>query len=104
SRRALSEQRVDSADVEDRVLRSTLDRREHLTKPLFDLSAELRPRDEKARLELEDAQLREALGNVASGDAHGERADDCRLAHARFADQEGMIFLSPLQDLKKAAH
>ncbi len=103
---ALPEEGVDPADVEDHVFRA-LARRGHrgedLAKALFDLAAKLRTRHEKPGLELEDAELREALGHVARGDAHRERPDDRGLANARLADQKGVVLLPPLEDLEEAA-
>jgi len=61
----LSEQRVDVADVEERLSGRALERGEQLTQALLDLAPELRARDEEPRLELEQVELGQALRRVA---------------------------------------
>ena len=104
---ALPEQRVDAADVEDGVSRApaACDRGEHLPQPLLDLAAQLRARRRAAPVSSSRMlELGEALGHVARGDAHRERADDGRLADAGLADEQRVVLVPPLEDLQQPAH
>ncbi len=104
SRGPLAEQRVDAADVQDRVLRRPLERGEDLSQALLDFAAELRPRHELPSFELEEAELREARRHVARGDAHGESAHDGGLSHAGLPHEKRMVFLPSLENLQNPSH
>ena len=101
---ALTEQRVDPVDIEENVLALGFERSDELAQALFDFAAELCPSDEQSRLELEEFELCEGARHVSRRDSHRQRADDGRLADSRLADQERMILLPSLENLKKASH
>ena len=64
---------------------------EHRLEALLELAAELGAGDERAEVERDEALVLEALGHVAVHDALGEPFDDGRLAHARLADEHGIV-------------
>ena len=93
-------------DVEQRLLRASLfDRGEHLPQPLLDLAAQLGARRRAGPVSSSRMlELGEALGHVARGDAHRERADDGGLADAGLADEERVVLLAALEDLEEPPH
>ena len=72
---------------------------EHGLEPVLELAAELRPGDERAHVEGQQALVLERLGHVAVGDALGQALDDGRLADAGLADEDGIVLGPPRQDL-----
>jgi hypothetical protein len=73
-----------------------------VTEPLLDLAAQLGAGDEGARLQLEDRELAQVLGDVAGRDPHRQRADDGALADARLADEKRVMLVAALEDLEQA--
>src|SRR5271165_5739371 len=59
--------------------------------PLLEFPPIFCSRDERSEIERHDALLFEAFGHIAGYDASGQALDNCSLAHARLADQHGVI-------------
>ena len=77
--------------------------RQHRLQPLLELAAELGARDQRAHVEREHALVLDPLGHLAVDDALGEPLDQGGLAHARLADDDGVVLGAPLQHLDGAA-
>ena len=71
--------------------------------PLLEFAAELGAGHQRAHVQGDDAAILEALGHVAVDDPQGQALDDGRLAHARLADQHGVVLGTPREDLDHAA-
>ncbi len=103
--RALAEERIEVLDDEDDL---GVGNRAQLVdeglEALLDFAAELRPGDERARVELEHARAGEVRGHVTFRDARRERADDGRFSDAGVTDDERMVLEAPLEDLHEPAH
>ena len=76
---------------------------EHCLQPLLELAAILGTREEHRHVEREHALVLERFGDFAVDDALRKALDDRSLAHARLADQHGVVLGAPLQDLDGAA-
>ena len=70
---------------------------------VFEFAAIFCAGDQRGEIQGDDALRLQNFGNVAGNDALREAFDDCRLAHARFADQHGIIFRAAGEDLHHAA-
>ena len=70
---------------------------------LLELTAKLRPRHQRAEVELEDALVFEGIGHVAADHPLGEPLDDGRLSHARIADEDGVVLGASGEHLHDAA-
>ena len=74
----------------------------HLLQALLELTAVLRPGDERREVERVDLLALQELGHLARGDARGEALDDGGLADARLADEHGVVLLAAREDLHHA--
>ena len=74
----------------------------HLLQALLELTAVLRPGDERREVEGVDLLALEDLGYLARGDARGEPLDDRRLADTWLADEHGVVLLPAREDLHHA--
>ena len=70
---------------------------------LLELAAVLGAGDERAHVERDDALVPERLRHVAAHDPLGEALDDGGLAHARLADQHGVVLRPAAEHLDDAA-
>ena len=66
----------------------------HLLQALLELTAVLRPGDERREVERVDLLALEDLRDLARGDARGEPFDDSGLADARLADEHRIVLLA----------
>ena len=66
---------------------------DYLFEACFEFSAEIGAGDDEREIEQKDAFAEERMRHGAAGDHFGERRDERGLAHARFADEEGIVFL-----------
>ncbi len=71
--------------------------------PLLELAPVLGPRHHGTQVEGQEPLVLQALGDVALHDAPGQALHDGRLAHARFADQHGVVLGPPGQHLDDSA-
>src|SRR5436309_2647956 len=71
----------------------------HLLQALLELAAVLRAGDEGREVQRVDLLALEQLGDVGVGDALGEAFDHCGLAHARLADEHGVVLGAAREDL-----
>ena len=71
--------------------------------PLFELAAELCASDERPQVERNDTLALQALRHVPLHDPKRQAFGDGRLAHARLADEDGVVFCPPREDLDDAA-
>ena len=101
-RGAGADDRVQLVDEQDDLALRVLDLLEHGLEPLLELAAVLGAGDQRAKVERDDALVLESLGHVAAHDALGEALDDGGLAHARLADQHGVVLGPPAEDLDDA--
>ena len=69
--------------------------------PLLELAPVLRAGHHRAKVEREQALSSQAFRHVALDDAAGQPLDDGRLAHARLADQHGVVLRAPRKDLDR---
>ena len=76
---------------------------EHGLEPLLELAAELGAGHQGAHVQGDDPLVLEALRHVAVDDPQGQPLGDGRLAHARLADQHGVVLGPPREDLDHAA-
>ena len=71
--------------------------------PVLEFAAVLGARDHRADVERHQPAITQTLGDVAVDDPLGETLDDRRLAHARLADQDGVVLGPAAEDLDHAA-
>ena len=76
--------------------------REHGLQAFLELAAKLGARDQRAHVEGQDALAAQPFRHLVIDDALRQPLDDGRLAHARLADQHGVVLGSPLQDLDRS--
>ena len=76
---------------------------QHGLEALFEFTAILRTRDERAHVERDDALVLQSFGNVAPNDALGEALDDRRLTDARIADEHRIVLRAAREHLDDAA-
>ena len=76
---------------------------QHGLQAVFEFAAELRPGDQRAHVERDDALVLQALRHVALHDAQRQPFGDGRLADARFADQHRIVLRAAREDLDHAA-
>ena len=89
-------------DEQDDLSCRVLDLLEHGLEPLLELAAVFGPGNQRAQVERDNALVLQAFGHVAAHDALGEPFDDGGLAHARLADQHGVVLRPPAQNLDDA--
>jgi hypothetical protein len=100
---ALTEERVEVLHDEDDLAVPLAELVDEALEAALDLSAQLRPGDDGARVELEEAGLREVRRDVAARDALGDPADEGGLADAWLADHERVVLEAALEDLDQPA-
>ena len=93
-------QLVDEQDHAPFLLREVV---QHALQALLEFAAELGARDQRAHVEREDPLVLETLRHLAVHDALREAFHDRGLAHARLADQHGVVLGATLQHLHRAA-
>ena len=71
--------------------------------PLLELAPVLGAGHHRAQVEGHDAAVLEPLGDVALDDAAGQALDDGGLAHARLADEDGVVLGAAGEDLDDPA-
>ena len=69
---------------------------------LFELPAVLGPGDDQGQIQRQDALVRKKRQHHAAGDALRQTLDDGGLAHARLADEHGVVLGPAAQDLHHA--
>ena len=96
-----ADERVQLVDEDDdvRVLGQLLHDR---LEALFELTAILGARDDQRDVEREQPLVGEEMRHVAVDDLLREPFDDGGLAHARLADQDGVVLRPPAEDLLHA--
>ena len=76
---------------------------QHGLESLLELAAELRAGHQSAHVERDEPPILQAFGHVGVDDPQGKPLGDGRLAHARLADQDGIVFRPAREDLHDAA-
>ena len=76
---------------------------QHGFQALLELAAELGTGNQGGHVQRQHALAFQRFGHFAVDDALRQAFDDGRLAHARFADQHGVVLAAALQDLDGAA-
>ena len=76
---------------------------EHGLEPLLKLAAELRPRHQRAHVQREELAVLQVVGHVAAHDAQRQPLCDGRLAHARLADEAGVVLRLAREDADDVA-
>ncbi len=71
---------------------------------VFEFAAIFRAGDQGGKIERHDALGLQNFGNVAGDDALREAFDDGRFAHARLADQHGIVLRAARENLHHAAN
>ena len=100
---ARADQRVHLVDEQDHPARRRRDLVQHRLDPLLELAAIFRAGDQRAHVERQQLLVLQRLRHVAVDDAQGEALDDGGLADAGFADQHGIVFRAPRQNLNGPA-
>ena len=100
-RRACTHDGVYLVDEDDRIL-GLAQFVEQLLHALFEFAAEFRAGHQRRDVERIEPLARDGVGNVARCDPQREPLDDGALAHARFADQDRIVFLAARKDLHHA--
>ena len=101
--RARADDGVQLVDEEDDLPGRVGDLLEHGLEPLLELAAVLRARHQRAHVERDHALVLQPFGHVAADDALRQPLDDGGLAHARLADEHGVVLGAPAEDLDHAA-
>src|SRR5204862_8558 len=99
--RARAHQRVQLVDEQDDVL-VLGDLVNDRLEPFLELAAVLGARDHRRHVERQDAMILQRVWALAARDQLRQPLDDGRLAHARLADQDGVVLLAPRQNLHHA--
>ena len=100
--RARADDRVQLVDEEDDATGRVGDLLEDRLEPFLELAAILRAGHERAEIERDDPLVLQVLRDVAAHDALGQPFDDRGLAHARLADEHGVVLGPPAEDLDHA--
>ena len=99
--RARADEVVQLVDEQDDVA-ALGDLLHHLLQALLELTAVLRPGDQRREVERVDLLALQQLGHLVRGDARGEALDDGGLADAGLADQHRVVLRAPREDLHHA--
>ena len=99
-----ADERVDLIDEGDDVTLCVGDLLQHRLQSLFELTAILRAREHRRKIERDQALTLQSLGDVAVVDASCESFDNGRFAHSRFADENGIVLRATRQHLDHAAN
>ena len=102
--RAGSHQGVQLVDEQNDLSLRLLNFFQHRFQAVFKFATILRARQHRAQIERHHALVLQLLGNVAGNDALRQPFDDCRLADAGFANQDGIVLRPARQHLHHAAH
>ena len=97
-RRAGTDERVDLVDEQHDVATGA-DLLEHLLQALLEVTAVAAPGDQGTEVEGVELLAGQGLGDLVGHDPLGQPLDDGRLAHARLADQHGVVLGAAGQDL-----
>ena len=102
-RRPRTDQRMQLVDEDDdvRVLGQLLHDR---LEAFFELTAVLRPRDNKRDIQRQNPLVRQEVRNVAVDDLLRQALDDRRLPDARLANKNGVVLRASAEDLLYAFH
>src|SRR5688572_28687792 len=87
---------------EDNVLRIVDQLAHDLLEPLFELTAILRPRNDQADVERENAFVLEERWDFAAHDALSEAFHNCSFADSGFADQNRVVLCATAENLHHA--
>ncbi len=101
--RAGADHRVQFVDEQDDLAAALADLSEHGLQAVLKLSAEFRPGQERPQIELHDAFVLEAFGDIAAHDPLRQPLHNRRLADPGIADQDGIVLRAPGEDLNDAA-
>ncbi len=96
-----ADERMQLVDEQNRVL-GPADFVHHGLDPLFELAAVLRAGDHHRQVEHDHALVAEQFRNVAVDHHLGKALDDGRLADARFAQEDRVVFLPAAENLHDA--
>ena len=94
---------VELVDEQDDLALRVGDLLQDRLQPLFELAAVLRPGDERAHVEGDDAFVLQAFRHVAADDAAGQPFDDRGLADAGLADEDRIVLRPAREHLDHAA-
>jgi hypothetical protein len=75
---------------------------EHGLEPLLEITAELRSREQRAKVQRQNALVLETLGHLPVDNPLGETFDDGRLTDAGLTNEHGVVLRAPLQHLDGA--
>ena len=85
-------------DEEDDSAFGFLDLGQNSFQPLFKFAAVFCARNQAAHIQREDGLILQCLRHLAGDNPLRQTFDDCRLADARFADENGVVFRFPGQN------
>ena len=94
---------VDLVDEEDDPPLAGLDLLEHGLQAFLEVAAVFRAGHQRRQVQGEDGAVLQPLGHVAAHDALGEPLHDGRLAHARLADEHGVVLRLAREDADDVA-
>ena len=94
---------VQLVDEQDDAAVGLADLLEHALQAVLELAAVLGAGHERAHVELDDVLVADGGGHVARDDALGQALDDGGLAHARLADEHGVVLGAAAEHLDGAA-
>ena len=102
-RRACAHQRVQLVDEQNDLPFGFGDFLQHGFQAVFKFAAVFRAGNQRRKVQSDDALRAQHFGHIARDDSLREPFDDGRLADARLADQDGIIFRAPRENLHDAA-
>ena len=94
---------VELIDEQDDLALGLLHFLEHSLQAVLELAAVLGAGDQRAHVELDEVAVAQGARHVAGHDTLGDALDDGRLAHARLADEHGVVLGAAGQDLNGTA-
>ena len=77
---------------------------QHGLEPLLKFAAELRARNQRAHIQGENGAILQRIGHVAPDDAQGQAFRNGGFAHARLADEDGVILCFAAKDADHVAN
>ena len=101
---ARADERVQFIDEEDDAALAAGDFLEEGFETILEFAAILRAGDHRAEVHRDELLVLERLGHVAADDAAGESLGDGGLAHAGFADEDGIVLGAAGEHLHDAAN
>ena len=99
---ARAHDRVELVDKENHLAVGLLDLFEHSFKAILELTAVLGTGHKRAHVELDEVAVAQGARHVARNDALGDALHDGGLAHARLADEHGIVLGAAAQHLNGA--